>query len=270
MSSDFPYFDADDDERPRRWARRFVTIVILVAAVIVFELSANASLGVATACLKFALDDTRDAIWLVRHDPRRGRAWACFSIYIAVGLLRAGLTGFIGAVAMAILAANFAQAWGWPDHLIKAQLLGALGVGLFGLITSTLASLLACVLAWTSKTRLWVGHEVRRAREHDHWPPQIAMKASSNRADATLIIANIGFMLIIFLIGMMLTVIIAQHIPNDHGPIYMVTIMFCGFLIIIGPAICGLALRDLLKSSIIAHGIWDCWPESIQTLPSQL
>ena len=93
-------------------------------------------------------------------------------MYLGVGLLKASLIAFVGAVAMAIIAAQFGRQLGWPRRLLASQLIGALGVGVFGVGFSTLASLTAVVFACHSRTKIWVGPEARHARDLGEWPPR--------------------------------------------------------------------------------------------------
>ncbi|MGI9427436.1 MAG: hypothetical protein ACR2NM_02180, partial [Bythopirellula sp.] len=56
---------------------RLLLPLLLLLAWLAFELTANATLSLVLACLKFGMNDFRTAAWLWQADPHRSRARAC-------------------------------------------------------------------------------------------------------------------------------------------------------------------------------------------------
>jgi hypothetical protein len=263
------YVDDPPDPATAAWRQRFGTLALVAVGLLVFEVSANPSLGVAIACLKFAWDDARDGVWLRRVDPDRRRGWACCWIYLGVGLLKASLIAFVGGVAMAVFAYHFGARLGWPPRLMAAQLLGAFGVMVFGVISSAFASLIAVVIAARSRAKLWVGPEARQARERGEWPPRIAAGGVSrkNRASNALIIMITGVVLVAcILLYVFVGIIIPVVRPALRQFEYMVFLVF-GVGIPLGAAISDQAIQNEFRFRVVAKRPADCWPETIHRFP---
>ena len=78
-----------------------------VVALLVFELTRQPALGVATLCLKFGWQDFKTARWLRRFDPCQARGLACWWMYTGWGLLKVVLA----AEAMTVLIGTMMILW---------------------------------------------------------------------------------------------------------------------------------------------------------------
>ena len=190
-------------------------------------------------------------------------------MYLGVGLLKASLTAYLGAVAMAVFAYHFGGRLGWPPRLLTAQLLGAVGVGGFGMVSSTFASLIAVVIACRSGSKLWVGPEPRRARERGDWPPRIATDrvARRNRIGTALIVMITGMVAAACLLLFAFVGLIIAIIGPGLRPAGAALGLFIGIGLPIGSALFGLAIRDVLRARVIAGCPAECWPEAILRFP---
>jgi len=257
--------DADGDAGPDadRWRRRLGTVALVAVGLLVVEVSANASLGVAIACLKFGWDDARDAAWLRRVDPDRRRGRACSWMSLGVGSLRAGSTGFLAAVAIAAAAGIFGARWGWPKRLVAAQLVGAIGVGLAGVALASVFSLAAIHQAWRSGRKVWLGPETRRAREQGRWPPcgdQVSV-ARGNRAAPATTIAVAALVLIALVISVAVLAAITGRPGAAPRRLDGILGAAVGITLPIAAGVFALVLRDLLKDRVLARSPDECWPE---------
>lgn len=247
------------------WRRRLGTLALVLVGLIVFELSANPSLGVAVACLKFGLDDLRDGVWLRRADPIRRRGRAGFWMYLAVGFLRTSLIAFLGAVAMAIVASKFGEALGWPKRLLAAQLLGAMAVVFLGVLLASAASFLGVGFGLASRVKVWVGPEVRRGREQGIWPPPFGAVAPSrgNRAGAAIMVLLVAASLFAALALIGLIVGALQQV-GLRPPRMGIAVLGVGLPIV--SAILALTALDLIRSRLLARHPAECWPEGLAIL----
>jgi len=265
---------ADTELMPRNparsgiWRRRLGTFALVLLGLVVFEVTASPSLGVAIACLKFGWDDARDGAWLRLVDPNRQRGRACSWIYLGVGFYKASLIAFLGAVVMAIFAFYFGTRLGWPRHLLAAQLFGALAVGLLGVTLATLASLVAIFIAWRGRVKLWVGPEARRARDRGEWPPRAEHGgiARRNRIGSLplLAITNGAVFGFSVAVGSILAAfpILRQALRQPEPTSALVII----FVVSIAFAIFLLTLRDLLQTRVIASRPEECWPVAFENI----
>ena len=254
-------FAWDDESKPGR-GQRLGTLFFVVLAVIAFELSSNASVGVAIACLKFAWEDACDGVWLYRNDPNKRRGQACLFIHFAVGLIKASLCGFLGGIAIGVLVFNFGIPLGWPVRVAEKQLVGALLVTVFGLMTSAVFGFVAAVFARNARIKLWVGRESRLARRHKQWPPPALSYARTqgNRVQAPLFTTIIGIgcggaVGVVILVGWLLTTLRIH--AKDIGFLLVIGM----FMLMLSMAIGILVLRDYMKSSVRANHPFECWPE---------
>ncbi len=238
-----------------------MTALLVVVAVIAFELSSNASVGVAIGCLKFAWDDFADGIWLLRADPDRRRGRASFLIHAARGLIKASLCGFLGGIAIAIAVSNFGNRLGWPKRVAEAQLVGAALITVIGLMLSALFGMAASLLAIRSRFKLWIGPETRWARHYKEWPPRVrwATGPRGNRAEAPLVatVSGVGCLSVVAIVVPLIALISVLRIQANNAGL-LVALMT---VLILVAACLLLMLRDVMKNRIKANHPDECWPE---------
>lgn len=176
------------DESESRLPRRMIGLgwlMALVAAWLVFELTANDSLSAVAMCSKLGWDDWLTAIWLLRKDPRKVRAAVCALFFIASGLLKTTVSSFVAM--LGLLAIHAGQ--GPPAQPPEAFGLVALSFFIsFG--GSSLLTFVALWLAFKSTTKAWVEWRIHQARRDDAWPP--TAYCQSNRLHYLLVASLIG------------------------------------------------------------------------------
>src|SRR5215469_8220575 len=82
------YEDSEERASGRRRGSRSLWLLLLMAAWLIYELTARPALAIVVCCLKFGWEEFRTALWLRRSDRQRGRAWACYFLYLGFGLWR--------------------------------------------------------------------------------------------------------------------------------------------------------------------------------------
>lgn len=239
---------------------------VIAVAVVVFELTADAALSTAIGCLKFGWEEVRLARWLKKTDPDRRRGRICSRFYLAWGLWRVSLVAtammFILAFAYGSLEAKAGVAPGPPPGFISACLL-AMG----GFLLCSLISSLAVISAWRHRIKVWVGPEVRWAREEGAWPPQAATRrrTTTNRTKAIVLSALITG----FIFGLLVVVIpLSFSFPQQKkSETLFITLMM---LFMIGVPVLILCLLEVLGARMIALSPEACWADSGGTVPIRM
>jgi hypothetical protein len=157
----------------------------VLAAWLVFELTASDPLAAVAFCSKLGWDDWLTAIWLFRRDPRRCRAVVCAWFFIASGLWKTTVSSFVAM--LGLIAIHAGQ--GPPAQPPEA--FGAVVLSLFiSFGSSSLLTFAASWLAFKRNTRAWVESRVHRARRDDAWPP--TAYCQFNRLDFLLVTSLIA------------------------------------------------------------------------------
>lgn len=160
-------------------------LMALVAAWLVFELTANDSLSAVAMCSKLGWDDWLTAIWLLRKDPRKIRAAVCALVFIASGLLKTTVSSLVAM--LGLLAIHAGQ--GPPAQPPAA--FGAVALSLFiSFAGSSLLTFVALWLASKTDTKAWVEWRIHQARRNDAWPPTAYCQV--NRLDYLTVASLIG------------------------------------------------------------------------------
>jgi hypothetical protein len=165
--------DNDGLEAPvPRWHGAITWAGLAAAGLILYELTNQPAVGVATLCLKFGWEDFKTAFWLRRVDPNRARGRACWWMCVAWGSLKVvGMALIMGPVVEfgAGVWQHFGNAGG-HDRLVRAVTGAgytlAVGMGLF-----SLATIRVIWLATGHRLRLWLHPSINRARRYESWPP---------------------------------------------------------------------------------------------------
>ncbi len=236
-----------DDPSPRR--NRLVWLGLGIAALVVFELTADPALAVVVGCLKFGWDDLATARWLRRADSDRLRgrvtarfyaAWSLWRIS-AVGLAMMIVIVFATAPLLAMMQARGKQV---PD--VPREFVTVLFVALFGMIASSLLTLFAIATAWRNGVKVWVGPEAKSAKLRGDWPPLaiVGRPARTNRvhwmALGLLSVSPVPITLGVILVGM---------IDRLNMPIILVG----GFLLVV-------IVGTSIGTRVAARTPEECWP----------
>ena len=139
-----------------------------IAAVIVFELTANLSLSAFVFCLRFGWADFRTVHWISNHDPHRGRRHALYCFHAAIGALKIVLGGIVVAVLLTALLLNLQNEMG-PVKLEAAGTAVMTAAG--GLVVALLMTLAGLFAAIDSSTPLWIDRQLHR-NASGFYPPR--------------------------------------------------------------------------------------------------
>jgi hypothetical protein len=192
VGDESPKSDAEAAPK-RRWHGAFTWSSLILAGVLIYELTNQPAIGTAALCSKFGWDDFKTAQWLWRYDPRRARGRACWWLYVASGLSKIGVRAFLVNVAVMVL---FGCA-GVARERTDAHLRGGGFVFCAGFLLSTVATFMAVCLAARNGIRLWLDSSVSRGRSKGFWPPYDVVYNSFNHIDSLQIT-------VCFMIGLLL------------------------------------------------------------------
>jgi hypothetical protein len=164
------------EERTGEAAWRSATIgwtLLVSAAWIVFELTANRLLVVATFCLKAGWQDARTALWMWRRDPDSDRRDVLVPIMLAWGLVKVMVTGLgTGLLAGAgLLLLSLAGLLKNVPQQLRADVIPLLATGAVGFLMSATVMYFAVPFTIFNKRRIWVDSSIRLSRRADAWPP---------------------------------------------------------------------------------------------------
>lgn len=141
--------------------------LLLAVAVVVTELTAHPSIGVAVFCLKFGLNDWRTAAWLCRVDPQPRRSHSIWWFLVGSGFLKIFL---MSSIAFPVLA-------GWWKAITKQNVLAevqvAMTIGLCGMLVSFLVNHIGLFLASRRRVRVWLNGQLHRFRDSNVWPVRL-------------------------------------------------------------------------------------------------
>ena len=170
---------AHDAETAGSTGRRVAPWFVLgIVAVAVFELFAHPLLAASVFCLKFALNDFLTARWLFRRDPKRGRAWACALLYIAIGFWKAAVIN-LGIFTAAIVYTLLSGEPAWPQRdanapaadFIDDPLTPWAAPTVFGHTFEFFIGMAALGIAYANHQKLWLSPRISLSRKLDEWPP---------------------------------------------------------------------------------------------------
>lgn len=247
-----------------RFLGRMTWVIMAALGLLVFELTAHPSLGVAVFCLKFGFGRLKTAFWLKKIDSNRKRAWACFGFYLASAMLRIGVAS-IALSQVALIAvelfddgrpAGAAKVPRLESEMVVSTVLSILGFMFWWMI-----ELGAIVLALVLNVKIWVGSIADRARKSSIWPPSQLYNhwRDDDRNWAKPQIMLFFTFLSSFII--IVTVIAAfssengnRKNPNIEYPLCVSAAWFvvAGFLLLI--------IYYYVKRRILASTPLDCWP----------
>jgi hypothetical protein len=247
--------------RARRAAFSWPALLALGWAV--YELTAQAPLGVAPLCLKLGWADFATALWLRRKDPSRERAGTHFWLFLALGLWKAATLALTLLVVVGCVQAVIADAAGPPAQAqAPAELVEALVTAYLGYAACLLATCLGLRLAWRFRIKVWLDPGWDGARRDGHWPPSAAA-GRSNAAGrlilTALLVFWVGFILLPLEVAGLLVLLPA--FPPNQGTTWPYVAF--GLVLFVGvglPAIrSSIFLHDLLLQRVVAASPDECW-----------
>jgi hypothetical protein len=164
--------DPDDIGHP---GARWIWPVAGLAAVVLFEMTANLSLSALILCVKFGWADLMAARWITRSDTDPGRRRALCYFQIAQGALKIVLAGGALGTFLAVLT-TILHGQGQRPGLLAPIAAIAL-TALVGFLLSGLLSLLGLRAALRTNQRIWLDRRLDRNLPGDY-PPQIFSEAN--------------------------------------------------------------------------------------------
>lgn len=220
--------------------------MLLLAAWLLYEFTAQPGFAALIACAKFGWADTRTAFWLRRADPDCRRGQTCFWCYLAFALWKVAMMATISMIALTLFMVTLLCMRGRPLGNETAMLMGALVAAAVGVGLSCLASHIALWSAWRNGIRIWMGYAPRRAWQERFWPPYHGRINAAPfvifTALGVALCASIGLMIVLLVIC-------------QPGEIW--SVLLISFSIFI-PAIIILALNDAAKRRF-ARSPQECW-----------
>jgi hypothetical protein len=258
-----PTYDylTDDARSDTGWTSYLSWPVLLGLGWLIYELTHKPALGALAVCMKFGLNDFRTARWLSRIDGHRGRAHACFWLYVASGLYKTAITGGVLALAITLFAGVLRprgvqvrpQFLNWDGF--KEAFLGAALTTLGGFILSVLVSMLA--LAWASRHRvkLWLDGALHHARRENIWPSCFPSTGRVNRAELPIVCS------LVFLLGALtITVMIGTcFLLRGLGGLGFLAGLAAGLFVFAVGLRWLLATVERCRRDLFARTLTECW-----------
>jgi hypothetical protein len=211
-----------------RWHGAITWAGLAAAGLILYELTNQPAVGVATLCLKFGLEDFNTARWLWRFDPWPARGRASWWMFVASGLWK--IAALAVGVNLVVISALYVlpnlNGRFPPNRLLQAfKGAGLMSVACFGL--SAVATTWAVGIAARNRVRLWLDGSTGRSCRNGTWPPYGAARRRYNRlrillasAFATVCIVVVGG------ISVVIRVFEALGAGKEWGAIAVVSFMF--------------------------------------------
>ncbi len=251
----------DIDEAPQSsvaWLKHWDWVLVLSIAWLLFELFAQPVLSIATAALKFGLDDFQNGFWLWRRDSNRGRGRTCSVFFIAAGFWQITvmtlLMTVVGMACMAIIeAVNGPQPLQGPG-VNEAQLNLGVSFTIVGLcfVASSIATWFAMVLAWWYGQKVWLDGRLRYARRSSEWPPR---PAGTNRI-RRIVTSSLIFLVVAATVGS-LTVVLVAFGPQANPPGVVIVPLSCMAVTML----VSLAVARWAVPSVTARSAIECWQD---------
>lgn len=242
------------------WPQQLVLPLLLALAWLLFELTANATLCVFVACLKFGWQDFRTAIWLMRTDPVRPRGKSGFWFYLSSGIWKTAIVPILAVFIIGILWGLFASRAFGANEAILRQIHAAMKVGVGASAILVIVVGIAALTTWRNDLRMWVHHDLHHSRRENVWPPEwpYPLWKHDNRGRAilatALIVLTITLPAVLFPFAVML------------APGAEITVVLG---IVFGVPIGAAFSYALLRERIFAITPEQCWPESHVTTPEE-
>lgn len=261
MAANSKLFEIEAEQEPALLDRLIWPLFLLLAWV-AFELTANATLSLVFACLKFGVNDFRTGWWLWQVDPQRRRARACSAFYLASGVWKTAIGPLLIAGGITITWAILAPQAMQRANQITEQLFLALWVGMWAAMVLVFLAGAAALLSLAARWRIWVHPNLHRSRKAGDWPPRFEPTDYPLSNQAVLVVFTA------LIVGILLGPVFTLAAVNFFQPPVSIR-QILQLLVIFGYPIGGVLALGYLRSKLFARTPWECWPESIQELPSR-
>ncbi len=238
-----------DDEAPTRpWHIHISWYAVILAGVLLYEMTAQPGLAAAVTCSKFGWRDWRVALWLRRVDPDWKRGRTCFWFYLSFGLWKVALLATL--MMMLLLLAMSPGCRVLPGgNKLSPAIVGVLTAAGLGFGCSFLLTYLGMALALRHRVKVWLGLAPVLARQQRYWPPE----GGQHNAAPFVIITTLILTLWLALVGMAL---LAAQFGRARGGV--VGLIALTFLALASPAT--LIVLKYLEGRIFARSPAECWP----------
>jgi hypothetical protein len=247
-------------EPPTRARGWFLWPALLLIGWLLYELTQRPALAITTICLKFGWEDFRTALWLLRRDTRRGRAWACSWLYLSSGLWKTTVAALLllTAYVIGLAIAESLRAQRGQQIDLEVELIASSLTGFVGAVLAVLMTCLAVLLALLCRAKLWLNRHVHRARREDRWPPPDEPAARGNRAGVLTLVV-----LVTIWLGLMVGFIIVMSArprirAGNLGALWLILFQvpwWAGlYLLYLG--------QNYLERVVFARSPSDCWGEA--------
>lgn len=242
--------DAGSSQSPAPW-RRWLWPLAGLAAILVFELTANLSLTAFAFCVRFGWRDFRAVWWIARRDPSRSRRRALGLFHVAAGALKVVAASGAVALALTVLLTTLAKPGG---NNLDAATTTALTGGA-GFLIALLFSFCGLIAASVSGRRIWIDRDLSRNFPLDYPPTQF-------RAENELIsfMGILGFVTFLVVFTLLFTTVLLT-LQWFQGWELLAAML----LSLAGGAAAGLGVA-LWIDFVSAASPEDCWPE-LRTIP---
>ena len=222
---------------------------IIVLALILFELTADAAVSTAVSCLELGRTDLATALWLRRTDPDRSRGRLGALCYLIQALVRVGITALVTLILIGVWIGRANRIRPFPP--LPPHFLGAGVVWLLAFDLAALLALVVCAVALGTGRRLWFGPEPSLARRKGVWPPS---RVATGRLPA-----NQGELVLIYpLVVAWLQAGVALTLAGAQG---LIAIDFDRQMGLLGGLfVLLMVLHYVVKNRVLARYIEQCWP----------
>lgn len=261
--SDAERFDIDVEPRERSgWMIHWDWVLVLSIAWLLFELFAQPMLSIATASLKFGLDDFLNGWWLWRRDSDARRGRTCGIFYTAAGFWQITVMTLVLSI-VGMMCVVIIQAAHGPQPMEGARE-AELGAGISILIVSmcfvasSIATWLAMLLAWRYRQRIWLDGTVRYSRRQSIWPPR---PVGTNRI-SRVVTSSLIFLVVSSTVASLLIVMAAAgRQPNLPGWAAGTPVICLCVSVIASLVVGNWAIR-----SVSAQSAEDCWTDEVEVV----
>lgn len=223
---------------------RWAWPVLGLAAILLFELTANVALSAFVLCLKAGWSDVVAARWLARNERHRGRKRTLWYFQLALGALKVVIAGAALSILLTFVM-GMAGGGGQPPMPADAVAVVA-ATAFFGFAFSSMLTLRGIECARWCGLQVWVDRRMARNVRFDYPPRLFSMHNELGSLVAGLAIFAIGA---IWVAG----IVLVLQVPQP-----MVGAVFAGCVLVTLAVAFTISRR---ARAITARSPSECWPD---------
>lgn len=224
---------------------RWVWPVLGLAAILLFELTANVALSAFVLCLKAGWSDFVAARWLARNERHRGRKRTLWYFQLALGAFKIVIAGVaLSLILMFVMA--WARAGGQRRMPLEAVAIVAV-TAFAGFFLSSMLTLRGIECARWCGLRVWVDRRMARNVRHEYPPQRFSTYNELGSLVAGLAIFILGA---VWVVG----IVLALQVPQPMA----VGVFIASVLLALAASIT-VAFR---ARTITARSPFECWPDA--------